>query len=245
MRPITSLCSALVLFTTFACGGRSASDSPAAAGSTGDTGPVAAPGGADSGGDTNVSGGGMSVGGAANQGGTPAGDAGAETHAGGADVGGGAAGVSGVGGGVTCAPGQWDCSAAHLGCSFYATADMPKGCVCDLSRPRTADDCAPNETIVCMKTAGSVSHVQCSCEPINKVYTSHPPALAVPGDTFSDCPDVCRPFFGPFDSSYCFKSFSSTTCSPEGVCMDTQLSAADLREQGLDCGCEKFEGVGP
>ena len=174
--------------------------------------------------------------------------AGADSVAGSAGAAMQSGGAGATSSGVSCPPGQWDCSGYALSCSEWLPAVMPAGCVCDLTRPKTADDCGPDETIVCFKTIGGVSHAQCSCEPITQVYTTNPPGL-VPtpswaGDAadFNGCPSVCDQLFRSNEPiPTCSKPFTTTTCTKEGVCSVAPLSAADLRRQGLDCACVNFE----
>jgi hypothetical protein len=213
------------------CGGKapSAPSSSAAAGSPSNGGPALSAGGSGASGDGSVSG--------ASAAGTGAAGTGA--------AGTGAAGTGAAGTGATgvfaCPPEQWDCSSLGSGCVVNVSDGvMPAGCSCDLSRPRTADDCAPDETLVCLNATGGANHVQCSCVPIDQVYMGAGD-LADPGVT-PTCYQTCERLFpqGKYDQHEapgCYKEFSETTCDDAGKCSDKGFSDDELRRQGVECTC--------
>jgi hypothetical protein len=49
----------------------------------------------------------------------------------------------------TCNPAQWDCSRTTTSCGGGTGWTLPTSCACDTARPRSADDCATGQKLVC------------------------------------------------------------------------------------------------
>jgi len=77
------------------------------------------------------------------------------------------------GGPMPCVPAQWDCSSASPSCSFDPMGyELPQGCACDGTRPRSEAECAANESFTCLKAAYVAGEpltnpvsFECSCVP--------------------------------------------------------------------------------
>jgi hypothetical protein len=132
---------------------------------------------------------------------------------------------------LPCSPEQWDCTAVlgHCGAQLYG-ADLPAGCFCAPQRPRSATDCAADETLVCVQAyqsaTGTNLRIQCACVPTSVT------------DSPTQCTAYCDKNWHsdptPFPPTACVRP-SPITCTDQGVC--TATAADVLRQEGILCGC--------
>lgn len=88
-----------------------------------------------------------------------------------------------------CVPAQFDCSATPPQCS-YPGWQVPENCRCDDTRPKSASDCAPDQTFVCRQGMERYDGAQ---------YTEVVPfeCTCVPAGNY--CQQECSTAFSPMD----------------------------------------------
>jgi hypothetical protein len=131
-----------------------------------------------------------------------------------------------------CPVPQWDCSQLAPSCMRDLTLGWVQlGCTCDPTRPLSAKDCAPEQSLFCQRGFGPFEpdtwdysiHYQCSCGP------------TPPGNVTEAATDTCLQITPGARRSTMIAYLPATETCDGTVC--TATSADVLRQDGIMCGC--------